>query len=265
MRKIRKINCIVKPDAGLCNPSNLYFSSKEEALYICDMGNARIVKYFFNSGKLEDICKTVQNEKKLIKPLALTIDNAGNLFVTDVQHNCVFKYLDGGYSDIYINLGLSLPGSITSGEEGSIYISDFHHNQIVKWLPTNKSFVLKDIPCSKMYGICCKFPYLYITDTGNNRIVRYHVLREQSETISWSGIAPIAIVVSDENTIYVSENRRIFYLFSFGQCALLLDRNIWMQYKFERLGHIGAITIGDKNRLFFSDTIKNCIYEIIMQ
>lgn len=264
MRKIKKISCIVKSDAGLCNPSSLYFDGKKEELYICDMGNARVVKYFYFSRKLENIYHADQSGETLMKPLALTMDGENHLFVTDVQHNRIFQYRDGNFNGISIDLRIGLPGSITVGEEGCVYISDFHQNRIIKWLPTNKVIVLRNIPCSKMYGIFYKFPYLYITDTGNNRIVRYHTLREELETVINSGISPIAIAVSDE-TIFFSENRRIFCLFSNGRKLLLLDRKLWVKYDFERLGHIGAIAIGERKRLFFSDTIKNCVYEVILE
>lgn len=172
MREIRAINCIVKPDAGLCNPFSLYFDSKKEELYICD----------------------------------------------------------------------------------------FHHNRIIKRCSANKTFVLEEIPCLQMYGIFYKHSWLYITDTGHNRIVRYYTVKEGLEVILWSGITPISVTVGDDNRIYFNENRRIFCLFSNGRKVLLLDRKLWKEYNFECLGHIGAMAIGDKNRLFFSDTIRNCVY-----
>lgn len=264
MREIKAINCIVKPEDGLCNPSSLYFDSRKEELYICDMGNARIVKYLYKFGKQQDICPSKGCDKMLQKPLALTMDGENRLFVTDVQHNYVLQYINGYFLELPINLQLNLPGSIAVGDEGTVYVSDFHHNRIIKRCPTNKAFELKEIPCLQMYGIFYKNSWLYITDTGHNRIARYHTLKKDLEILPWSGIAPIAIAVGDDNRIYFSENRRIFCLFSNGQKTLLLDRKRWGTCGFERLGHIGAIAIGDEKRLFFSDTIKNCIYEILL-
>lgn len=264
MREIKAIHCIVKPDAGLCNPSSLYFDSTREELYICDMGNARVVRYFCPSGKLQDICPSRECGDLLKKPLALTMDGKKRLFVTDAERNCVLQYFNGGFSDISMGPKLSLPGGITVGAEGAVYISDFHHNRIIKRCSANKAFVLKGIPCLQMYGIFYSHPWLYITDTGHNRIVRYHTIKECLEVIPWSEITPIAIAVSDDNRIFFSESRRMFCLYPNGRKALLLDRRLWEKYNFGRLGHIGAIAIGNEGRFFFSDTIKNCIYEILL-
>lgn len=264
MREIKAINCIVKPDAGLCNPSSLYFDNRKEELYICDMGNARVVRYFYCSGKLQDIGQDKESGNLLIKPLALTMDGENHLFVTDVQRNCLLQYFNGSFFDIPIRQKLNLPGSVTVGDKGAVYISDFHHNRIIKRCPANNTFVLEEIPCLQMYGIFYKHFWLYITDTGHNRIVRYHTVKKYLEVIPWSGITPIAIAVGDDNRIYFSENRRIFCLFSDGRKVLMLDKKLWKEYNFEGLGHIGAIAIKDEKSLFFSDTIKNCIYEILL-
>lgn len=263
MRKIKEIVCIVRTNEGLCNPSSLYYDCRMNELYICDMGNARVVKYNCSYGKLKYLYLESSSQNELRKPLALTMDKENRLFVTDAQRNCIFQFRNGKFMELSADVDINLPGSIAVGSNGSIYISDFHHNRILKWRYPNQAYGMEDIPCSQVYGIFYRFPCLYIADTGHHRILQYNTLTK-TFTVPCSGIAPITVAVSGENTIYFSENRRLYCLGAAGRQELLLDRELWKKYNFDRLCHIGAIAVGQKNQLFFSDTIKNCIYEVIL-
>lgn len=263
MRKIKEIACLIKADGGLNNPSSLYYDSREDELYICDMGNSRVVRYLCKYDKLVDY-RNSSCENQLIKPLALTMDKEHRLYVTDIQRNSIFQIQNGSFYELPLDLELNLPGSIAVDQDGSVYVSDFHHDRILKWVYPNKCRVLEDIPCSHVYGIFCKWPCLYITDTGHNRLLKYNT-RSKEFTTLWSRISPIAVAVDEENTIYFSENRLLYCLNADGRKDLLLDRELWRKYNFDRLCHIGAIAVGHKNQLFFSDTIKNCIYKVFLQ
>lgn len=262
-KKVKEIVCVVRADGGICNPSSLYYDCKMNELYICDMGNARIVKYDCRYGKLKDLYLENFDQSELQKPLALTMDKENRLFVTDAQQNCIFQFKNGKFVKLSADVDINLPGSIAVGSNGSIYISDFHHNRILKWRYPDQAYGMDDIPCSQVYGIFYQSFCLYIADTGHHRILQYNTLTK-TFTVSWSGIVPIAVAVSGENTIYFSESRRLYCQDAAGRRKLLLDRELWKKYGFDRLCHIGAIAVGKKNQLFFSDTIKNCIYEVTL-
>lgn len=260
---MKKITCIVNENGGLCNPSSLFYDRITDELYICDMGNARVTKYLCRFNQLQDIQQKNQ-EKCLLKPLAITMDGSSRLLVTDALRNCIFQYRERSWFEIVLDIEMNLPGSITTGEANCIYVSDFHNNRIIKWSSHKKVSVLEHIPCFNIYGIFYRTPYLYITDTGHKRIVRYHTLLNEF-TILWRGISPIAVTVSEDDNIFFSENRQLYCLFSNGEKRILLNSKLCMDYNLGRLYHIGAITTGHVNQLFFSDTIKNCVYEVILR
>ena len=77
-----------------------------------------------------------------------------------------------------------------------------------------------------------------------------------------SNISPIAVTADEQGDLYFSEHRKLYlYHVRRKKLELILDQEQWQKYGFDRLCHIGALAAAE-NKIFFSDTIKNGIYEI---
>ena len=271
MSKVVDIKLLIGKKYGLYNPSGICYDKGNNTLYISDMQNKRIVKFdMYNKSFLELPAKCDKNRICLKKPLAITLTSKNQLLITDAEHNCIFKYEDGFWNEIEwtnnTGLYINLPGSIASDSKGNIFFSDFLNNRIINIDLLQRISVVQEIKCLKPYGICIYNDILYVTDTENNRIL-WLDLNTRSYGISIkSNFSPIAITADEDGDIYISGNRKIYLLHQKSKdLELILDINRWHEYNFTKLCHIGALKSISKDKLIFSDTIKNCIYTIFLK
>jgi len=254
------------PEAGLKNPSGMVYDQHNKLLWICDMGNRRILQYEMETGRVNEIPSNCGNGSKLGIPLAIALDADHRLVVTDVEHNTVFRF-NGGWEDIWPSGAVSLdfPGSITCDADRNIYIADFNNDRIVKAEPSGGISVMEDIHCKQPYGLYAHEDKLYVADTGNRRILRYHTHSgEREQDVILNGFASaISIALNNNGDIFYSENRRLFLLPHGSQePVLLIDSKRWRDYSFARLAHIGSLSPIGQDIILISDTVQNSIYEI---
>ena len=260
------IEQIVYTENGLSYPSGLAYDREEHVLYIVDMRGKRVRQLDLDRKALW----TVRDERSVIAfPLAITLYKKG-LLVTDTKRKAILQYTKSGWRQFEIDTGneqpLQFPGSIAADENGNVYVADFTTDRICRIDgDTRKMTVLRDIRCHQPYGIFVRDQKLYITDTGNKRILQYN-LRLKTLFRHCEGICGIAVAVHPNGRIYVSENRKL-YQFEPGSksLSLLLDAPTWKRFSFPKLCHIGSLCIVSEVDLIFTDTIKNTVYRLSLQ
>ena len=135
-------------DARMSGPSNIAFDPISGNLYIVDGGNACIrvvdnlgvITTYAGKGTINNISYSGPAiSVKLGIPMALAIDGAGNLFISDGGNHCIrmvntngiISTIAGNGSTYYsgdgglaINAGLGGPGGITFDAAGNLYFAD---------------------------------------------------------------------------------------------------------------------------------------------
>ncbi len=268
MIKILDVQCLIGQEGGLNYPSGLCFDRQEEMLFICDMQNKRVAQYRYYIKKAEASINLFGDNKHILKrPLAITLSVTKNLYLTDAEQNCIFTYKENQWREISIrgNWNIILPGSIAVDSEDNLYITDFLNDRICR-IDFNRNLEeLREFKCRKPYGIFVQNNILYITDTDNN-IQWLNLITKDHGLIDLPNISPIAITVDKDGDIYFSENRKLYFFNQKHQkLELLLNTERWKQYGFDKLCHIGALVSISRDRIIFSDTIKNCIYQMTLQ
>ncbi|QUI21878.1 hypothetical protein HZI73_05990 [Vallitalea pronyensis] len=265
MSKILQIELLINKDAGLSNPSGICYDGMHNTLFITDMQNKRVIKYH---NKVVEELPVMCNRDKLClkKPLAIAY-RSNKLHITDAAHHCIFKYAHEYWEEVNITnnmeKAINLPGSIASDFEGNIYVSDFLHNRICKINLKEEVSVLKEIKCSKPYGIYLHEGILYVTDTGHKQIVWFDVKTNGHGVTVRSDFTPIAITVDEDGDLYISEHRKIYLFHQRSRVLeLILDNHKWRQFGYDKLCHIGALVSISNQEFVFSDTIKNSVYKV---
>lgn len=268
MNKVSSARVLIGKEAGLLCPSSLVSAAGGKRLYIVDMGNKRILGADLTSKMVEEAGKPWPPFRT---PLAAAMMR-GNLLVTDAEANFIWAWNGNRWRRIPFAdtpLPVRLPGSVAGGDVGWIYFTDFHNNRICRTDMMGNFTVLTQIRCEQPYGLCLWKDWLYVTDTGNGAILRYHIptnrcsLRYQGEKGKFH---PLSLAADAEGGLYIGTNRRIFRLEAGGEePVVLVDAGIWQTFGLHKLGHIGALAPLPGGNLLFSDTVKNCIYHLRLQ
>lgn len=264
MSRILTVRLLLGKAEGICSPAGLCYCQEEKRLYITDMQHGRVVWCFPESPRVQEISRKC-DEGCLQKPLAITRMN-GQLYITDAEYNSLFVFKQSVWEKIRWRYGLQpelrLPGSITGDPFGNLYFTDFLNNKVCKIDAGGRLSVLPTV-CKKPYGIYGSHTCLYITDAGNRRLIAYNYSEKKQRVLLRGSLYPIAVAADAEGDLYFSENRRIYlYHCRRNLVEILLDRDQWQRYGFEKLCHVGALALASHNTLYFSDTVKSGIYEI---
>jgi len=284
MCEIISVKIIAGGDGTFNYPSGICLNHESNTFYIADMQNHRICwrKENGNSGALSNVVVGDDVYSSLGRPLAIWVTKHEELYVADAEHNKIFCKLQ--QEDVWRHIkidphfSLNLPGGVTVDENGNIYTNDFLNNRIVEITPEGKATVLlegeKNV--SKPYGIFYQGNKLYYTDTGNARIGyidlkdrQVHILNPQTETKGLS--SPIALTLDNEGNIYICEQRSMYFLdVKTDTLSLIVDRDIWkeqmIRYEInDRICHMGAATVKQKGEIYWVDTIKGCVYQMVLK
>ena len=264
-------------------PSGIRLHHESNVFYIADMQNHRVcwLKEDGSTGVLSSVISGDDTCSSLGRPLAVWVTGQGTLFVADAKHNKIFckTQQDDFWKPIKIELDFcfNLPGGVTADESGNVYTNDFLNNRLVQITPEGKVTVLLEGEenINKPYGIFYQRNRLYYTDTGNARICyinledgQVHILNPQIETKGLN--SPSAITLDEKGNIYICEQRSMYFLdVKKNTLSLIVDRDIWKEQmnKFkikDRICHIGAATIKRKGEIYWVDTIKGCVYQMIL-
>lgn len=284
MNEIVSVKLLAGGDGTFNYPSGIRLNHGGNTFYIADMQNHRVcwLKEDGSIGALSNVVAGDDACSTLVRPLAIWIANQGALFVADAGHNKIFckTQQEDFWSLIRIDpiFSFNLPGGVAVDEDGNIYTNDFLNNRLVQITPEGKVTVLLEGEenLNKPYGIFCQGSRLYYTDTGYARICyidlkdgQVHILNPNVEAKGLS--APIALTLDEEGNIYICEKRSMYFFdVKKNTLSLIVDRDIWKEQMNRngiknRICHMGAATVKRKGEIYWVDTIKGCIYQMILK
>lgn len=284
MDEIISIKMIAGEDGFFQYPSGICLHRESNVCYIADMKNHRIcwLKEDGSAGTLSNIVANDETCSTLGRPLALWVTTQGMLFVADAEHNKILCKTQK--EDIWRPIRLdpkfsfNLPGGVAADESGNIYTNDFLNNRLIQITPEGRVIVLLEGEenINKPYGIFYQNGKLYYTDTGNARVCyidlkekQVHILKPQVQTKGLN--FPIALTLDEDGNIYICEQRSMYFLdIQKNILTLIVDRDIWKQHMNRneiqnKICHMGAAAVKRKGEIYWADTIKGCIYQMILK
>jgi sugar lactone lactonase YvrE len=170
----------------LTYPTNVIVDKRDNSLIICDQGNWRIVKWPRQNGT---IGQTIISDIRCNGP---TMDNYGNLYVSDYRNNEVRRWKRGDKTGTIVAGGngkgnnfnqLYRPTYIFVDEDHSVYISDTKNHRVMKWMKGAKEGIVvvggqgegnSLTQLSYPRGVIVdQIGNVYVADSTNNRVMRF--------------------------------------------------------------------------------------------
>ena len=145
----------------------------------------------------------------LNNPFTLAVDNAGNVYIADMQNNAIKKWTAANNTvTTLVASGLNQPFGVTVDGAGNVYIADTHNNAIKKWTATNNTVTTLvssglDLP----YAVAADGAgNVYIADAGNNVIKKWTAANNTVTTLVSSGLSgPCGVAVDNAGNIYIAD------------------------------------------------------------
>jgi sugar lactone lactonase YvrE len=234
--------------AQMNNPSDVFVTN--DAVFVLDSGNYRVVKYFKNgtnpiviAGNTGAVGTTSSN-RTFGTSWQLFVDVYGSIYVSDQSNNRVLRFppnsLNGTTASIVAGTGasgtapmqLNTPGGVFVDDSLTVFIADTNNHRIQKWKfaacrgetvagkVSNGGSTLSQLSSPSSIVVDSN-GCLYISDAGNNRILRWATGASVGECISGcSGGAgssyyqlnsPFTVAFDSQGSLYVSDasNNRV--------------------------------------------------------
>ncbi|MEK9150025.1 MAG: CARDB domain-containing protein [Candidatus Desantisbacteria bacterium] len=166
-------NCIIDWEDEMISPKGIAYSTFSKNLYVSDTERDCLLT-FTNDGRF---LGTLAGG--LSDPAGVVCDRQGNLYVADTGAKAIKVFSLSGALKREIKEGISYPLGLTIDQEGNLYVSQ-ENGDICKM--NQFGTILQRFSGMKYpQGVYINEGYLYVTDTGNNRLKKIS-LEERVDT-----------------------------------------------------------------------------------
>jgi len=170
----------------LTDPTAVLVDKETDSLIICDYGNKRVVRWPRRNGTSG---QTIISD---IPCRGLTMDNYGNLYVSDVAKHEVKRWRKGDTNGTLVAGGngkgdrldqLNYPTTIFVDQDHSVYVSDLNNHRVTKWIEGAKEGIVvaggqgagsSFTQLSNPRGVIVdQLGTVYVADSSNYRVMRW--------------------------------------------------------------------------------------------
>lgn len=110
---------------------------------------------------------------KFSGPTGLAVDSKGVLYVASYTDNCIYKVMPNGQSQLYTkSTALGGPIGLAFDSMDNLYVANYAKNNILKINKAGQIYTFMT-NITNPYYLIIKGNFMYITEQGNNTVVRY--------------------------------------------------------------------------------------------
>ena len=126
---------------------------------------------------LSTVNSAVPQNKNIIDkfsgPTGLAVDSKGVLYVASYTDNCIYKVMPNGQSQLYSKSPqLGGPIGLAFDAMDNLYVANYAKNNILKINKAGQIYTFMD-KITNPYYLIVKGNYMYITEQGNNTVIKY--------------------------------------------------------------------------------------------
>jgi len=170
----------------------------------------RIQKFSNTGGYLTQWGSTGNANGQFNQPVGVTVDGSGNVYVADYKNYRVQKFNSvGGYLAQWSTGANRPPSAVAVGPDGGTYTTDPVNSGVQRFTSTGSPLTPLGTPGQDFYsaiGVTVDaLNFVYVVDTGNNRIAVYRGSTGEL-VMRWGGFnLPYALAVGPNGEIYIAD------------------------------------------------------------
>lgn len=157
------------------------------ATYIADTGNSRILKFSSSGAYLGSIAETGTGPGQVSSPKGLLALDDGTLLVADTGNNRIQIYDSlGAYQGSFGSGDLSAPRALAVNSLNTLFVADTGNHRVARFAPIAGTWAYQSMigaagagsangEFNAPRGVSVSGAYLYVADTGNNRVQKFTV------------------------------------------------------------------------------------------
>ena len=205
----------------LNEPSDIYIDDDEQAIYIADTLNDRIVKWKFHatSGEIVVIENTTD---KLNGLTSVTVDKKNDSLIT--CENAKRRVVRWSHQDGTMQ-GIIMPDincfDVKMDENGDLYVSTWIDSEVIRWREGNVNYVIVAGGNGEGNGpeqiniagsiFVDNAHSIYVSDIVNQRVMKWRKDAKFGSIVAENLINPVGIIVDHFDSVYVADstNNRI--------------------------------------------------------
>jgi sugar lactone lactonase YvrE len=137
-------------------------------------------------------------------PEAVAVDGAGNVYVADSEAAAVFKITPGGVQTT-VGTGFSYPNGIAVDGQGNLYVTDPFIDEVVKIAPSGKQTTVGSNYNTPAGVAVDAADNVYVADTFNQAVFKITPNGTQT-TIGKNLVSPAAVATDAAGDVYVTDD-----------------------------------------------------------
>jgi DNA-binding beta-propeller fold protein YncE len=201
-------------------PGGVAFDPASGNIWVADSGNNRIQELTPDGGWLATFGGTATGTApgQFNDPTGIAVSSAGDVYVADTLNNRLQKRDSAGtWSDVSVGGQLDQPRAVALDRAGNIYVAD--RTRVLKITgPDTTEITPPSGAFDQPAGLWATTTHLYVSDTGNDRVLRMNFATGQWESFGGDGpelgsfVVPAGLTTAPgANSLYVADqyNNRI--------------------------------------------------------